>query len=130
MTAVDTNILVRIVVRDTEAQVLRARALLRRQDRVFVPKTVLLEFEWVLRGGYDYTPPQVLAAIRELLDIPNVEVEDEVGVAQALRWYEAGMDFADALHVASAAPGCAFATFDIGLQRAIRRLGICKAVAF
>jgi predicted nucleic-acid-binding protein len=39
-------------------------------------------------------------------------VEDAPVVAQALDWYAAGMDFADALHLASSQTADQFVTFD------------------
>lgn len=126
MTAVDTNILVRVFTRDTTSEAERAFALLQKHERIFIAKTVLLEVEWVLRRGYGYRADQILALFRELLDTPKMYIEDEPIVVQALLYFERGLDFADALHVASAPPGYAFVTFDIALQRAIGRLGLCK----
>ncbi len=129
MTAIDTNILVRIFVRDSEVQAARALEFVRSQDRLFVAKTVLLEVEWVLRRGYQFPRGEILALLREFLDTPNVNVEDEAAVLQALFCYERGMDFADSLHLASAGPQISFATFDRALQRAATRLGVAKIIA-
>jgi predicted nucleic-acid-binding protein len=123
MTAVDTDILVRIVVNDDPAQSARAAAFLRQQERIFLAKTVLLEVEWVLRNGYALGRREVLAILRSILAMGNAEVEDEVEVAQAMRWYESGMDFADSLHVAAAGPECSFVTFDAALRKVGQRLG-------
>jgi predicted nucleic-acid-binding protein len=125
VTAVDTNALVRVITWDDKAQAERAVAFLEAQDRVFVTKTVLLEVEWVLRSGYRYSAQQILSAVRALLNMKNVEVEDEVAVAHAMNWYEQGMDFADSFHVASAGT-YRFATFDVALQRRARHAGIDK----
>ena len=62
MTAVDTNVLLRIVTNDDKSQAARAAAFLQKQDRVYLAKTVLLEFEWVLRRAYGFAPPEILAA--------------------------------------------------------------------
>ena len=129
MTAVDTNILVRVFTRDSEPQAERAFAFLRKQEQIFIAKTVLLELEWVLRKGYGYPPGQILALYRELLDTPKMYVEDEPTVAQALSCYERGMDFADSLHFASAGLGCTFATFDVALQRKAASLAAYKIIA-
>ena len=128
MIAVDTNVLVRVITNDDPAQASRAAKLLGRSDRVFVPKTVVLELEWVLRSGYGIERRAITAAIHRLQDLSNVETEDDSVVALALTWYEAGMDFADALHLASAGPDLDFATFDAALRRHARRLGL-KRVA-
>jgi predicted nucleic-acid-binding protein len=122
MTAVDTNVLLRIVTNDDKSQAARAAAFLQKQDRVYLAKTVLLEFEWVLRRAYGFAPPGILAALRRLLTAGNLEVEDEVAVLQALDWYGQGMNFADSLHLASAAGARRFATFDTVLLSKARRL--------
>ena len=54
----------------------------------------------------------IIAALRDILGVSNVEVEDEGEVALAIEWFERGMDFADGLHVASAGHEWKFATFD------------------
>ena len=128
MTAVDTNILVRIVVNDDPAQSARAAEFLRQQDRVFLAKTVLLEVEWVLRNGYGLGRSEVLAILRGIVAMGNAEVEDEAAVAQAMQWYERGMDFADSLHVATAGPECRFATFDTALRKVGQRLGAAEFI--
>ena len=124
MTAVDTNVLVRIVVNDDPIQSVRAAEFVGRQHGVFVPKTVLLELEWVLRSGYRLKPSETLAVLRRILAMGNVELEDEKAVMEAMRYCENGMDFADSLHVASAGPRRSFATFDVALQRVARRQGM------
>jgi len=124
MTALDTNVLVRIITNDDRAQAARAATFLREQERVFIPKTVLLELEWVLRSAYRIEPSAVVSALRDIMSVSNVEIEDEAGVTQAIEWYEKRMDFADALHVASAGRERKFATFDNRLRRKVRRLGV------
>jgi|SRR5579871_416934 len=128
MTTVDTNVLLRIIVGDDERQAARASACLDKQDQIFVPKTVLLEAEWVLRGTYHLRRADILLAFRLFLDVKNVEAEDGSAVAQALRWYEHGMDFADSLHLASGGPEYEFVTLDAALQRIARRLQIRKVI--
>ena len=129
MTAIDTNILVRIFVRDNEFQAAEALKFVKRQTRVFVAKTVLLELEWVLRASYQFSRLEILAVLREFLDAPNVEIEDQPAVLQALQWYENGMDFADSLHLASSAPQLSFATFDRALQRTAAKLRVGRVLA-
>ena len=116
MIAIDTNVVVRLLTNDDPAQAARAADLLAR-ERVLVPKTVLLETEWVLRYSYELPQPVVLAAFRKLLGLPQVAAEDATAIARALELYESGMDFADALHLASARDTTAFATFDTRLAK-------------
>lgn len=126
MTAVDTNVLVRIITDDDHAQAIRAVAFLRNQNRVFVPKTVLLELEWVLRSAYRIDRHSIISALRQLLSMRNIEIEDENSVRLAIEWHERGLDFADAVHMASAGPERSFATFDGALRRAASRIGVVK----
>jgi len=123
MTALDTNVLVRIITNDDRLQAARAAKFLREQESVFVPKTVLLELEWVLRSAYRIGSPAIVSALRGILTVINIEIEDEAAVRQAIEWYEEGIDFADGLHVASAGSDRKFATFDNALRRKLKRLG-------
>jgi hypothetical protein len=58
-----------------------------------------------------------------LLGLKNVEVEDEAGVAQALQLAGHGIDFADALHLASRPAGAQFISFDRTFVRRARSAG-------
>ena len=111
MIAVDTNVVVRFLTRDHEVEAARALALFERET-VLLPKTVLLETEWVLRSSYSFPPARCAAALRALIAMPNVKCEDLPAVTDALRWMQLGVDFADALHLASAKSAERFATFD------------------
>ena len=82
----------------------------------------MLEAEWVLRGVYDLPPEQVIPALRALAGLPGVLVENAELVAKAMDWAEAGMDFADALHLAAAAECESFLTFDKRFVRSGKRL--------
>ena len=113
MIVLDTNLLVRLLANDDEKQAFRVAALL--EDRsAFIPLSVLLETEWVLRSVYGLSPSIVTAAFRNLLGLAAVSAEAPGRITQALRWYEHGFDFADALHLATAveAGADALATFD------------------
>lgn len=111
MIAVDTNLLVRILTNDDPNQAHRALKILK-SDEIFIPKTVLLETEWVLRHAYDIDRSNILIGFQKLLGLPNVNVEDRDGIYQAISWYENNFDFADALHLASSKRCEGFATFD------------------
>ncbi|HME22510.1 MAG TPA: type II toxin-antitoxin system VapC family toxin [Acetobacteraceae bacterium] len=121
MLAVDTNVVVRYLVNDDAAQAARARRLLERED-IFVPLTVLLETEWVLRGVFGFAPAAVTRALRDFAGLARVTVESTASVAIALEWAAGGLDFADALHLAAARPHAGFVSFDKALARAARRL--------
>lgn len=117
MVAVDTNVLIRIITKDHAAQAARASRLFER-EQVWVAKTVLLEMDWVLRSLYGFATADVGDAFRKLAGLPNVHLEDAPAVAQALAWLEAGIDFADGLHLASRGEAKWFATFD---ERFVKR---------
>ena len=128
MIAVDTNVVVRCLVDDHPEQVPRARALVA-GNAVWVSLTVLLETEWVLRSAYRFAPASIGQAICRFVGLRTVTVENQAALARALAWFESGMDFADALHLA-VADGCdGFRTFDTGLLKAARRLGVAGVAA-
>lgn len=121
MTGVDTNVVVRLLTRDDEGQARRAARIFQAED-VWLPKTVLLETEWVLRSAYSLRREVILSSFRTLLGLPSLAVEDRPTVLRALAWYEDGLDFADALHLASLRPADRFVTFDVALARDGRRI--------
>ena len=116
MIAVDTNVLVRFLVRDDARQAARAAALIQANE-IWISKTALLETEWVLRSLYGFTPESVAGALSRLAGLRTVVLEDELAVARALGWFKQGLDFADALHLASTGNATRFATFDRKLAR-------------
>lgn len=117
MIALDTNVLVRVLTRDDPDQAALAAEVMKSAD-LFVCKTVLLELEWVLRFAYQFDRPAIADALRHLLGLPRLRVEDEAAVVSGLEGYEAGLDFADALHLSSSGTAVTeFATFDRALAR-------------
>jgi predicted nucleic-acid-binding protein len=121
MIALDTNLIVRLLTNDEPQQ---AQKIVRLIDRhqVYVPKTVLLETEWVLRYAYALEPGTINVAFRKLVGLATLSVEDPIAVATAIEWRAMGLDFADALHLASSRPAQGFASFDRDLQRRTRQL--------
>lgn len=115
MIAIDTNVLVRLLTGDDAAQTSRAAALFEQGD-IYIGKTILLETEWVLRFSYELSQPAIIAALKKVLGLPQVTAEDSFAVAAALTLFEAGIDFADALHLASSREAAQFATFDAHLK--------------
>lgn len=116
MRAVDTNVLVRLFAQDNAEQVELARQAVA-ADTVFIPKSVILEFEWVMRSLYGQSRAALASAIEMILETANVEVEDAAAVAGAVTWLHQGLDFADALHLASSGHVDQFVTFDSALRR-------------
>ena len=124
MLGLDTNVLVRFLVRDDESQFEKARKLIKREvtagRRVFVSQLVLLETEWVLRSRYGLPKMEIIAAISGLLDATDVQFEDELAIEAALFvWKDNAADFADCLIGAQDKRlGCqATATFDAKASR-------------
>jgi predicted nucleic-acid-binding protein len=109
--AVDTNVLVRFLTADDPKQARAARRVIEAGD-VFIGTTVILETEWVLRAGYGFAPAVIAAGLRGLGGLAGVSIEEPAEIAQALEWMIAGMDFADALHLARSNHCSAFVTFD------------------
>lgn len=102
MLGIDTNVLVRFLVRDDLAQFEKARNLIHQEvyagNRVVINQLVLLETEWVLRSRYRLTKQQMMETISALLDAPDVQFEDEPAVEEALYvWRDTRADFADCL---------------------------------
>ena len=134
MIAVDTNILARFYCDDpNDPQSKRQRPLARRvmveSSAVFVPLTVILEFEWVMRGLYEAEPESFCEALEHLLGMPHVTVERWEAVKDALDLHRRGLDFADALHWACSAACERLVSFDDrGFLRSARRLSLVPEV--
>ena len=126
MIALDTNMLVRLVVNDHPQQADIAEQLLKTHNAL-ISRTVLLETEWVLRFSYKLPRERIHAFFLLLLQTANAVVEDESSVVMALEWYSKGADFADALHL-SACGAAKMHTFDRGFCKAVRELGIAPEV--
>ncbi|MDP2880099.1 MAG: type II toxin-antitoxin system VapC family toxin [Azonexus sp.] len=99
MIALDTNVLARFLLRDDEAQYKAAAALLTKARHYTTPPTVLIELVWVLEST-DCDRATIAHALRLLFNLPNFEPLEFDAVLRALNGYEAGMDFADAMHLA------------------------------
>jgi predicted nucleic-acid-binding protein len=125
--ALDTSIIVRVLTRDDPRQAEVAVRVME-SDRLWLCKTVFLETEWVLRYLYHMDREAIDGAFRKLLGFRLLEVEDRAAVGRALSWYAQGMDFADALHLASSKGALQFVTFDRDMALAARRMADCPVV--
>ena|SRR5688500_17793900 len=119
MIGLDTNVLVRFLVRDEEDQFDRAQKIIRREAQagtpVVVSHLVLLETEWVLRSRYKLGKAEILGAFSDLLSAVDMSFEEERSVEEALFvWKNSSAQFADCLIGARYGTlGCsATATFD------------------
>jgi predicted nucleic-acid-binding protein len=93
---VDTNVLVRAVVRDDIAQANKAAKVLREAQLIAVSLPCLCEFVWVLMRVYNFQAADVALAIRALLAAENVQA-NRPAVEFGLAMLEAGGDFADGI---------------------------------
>ena len=134
MIGLDTNVLARYYVEDAsdpESTLQReaARRLIDSGTRLAVSKSVLLELEWVMRGYYEFAPARIARALRHLSALPQVELEDRAAVEAALSHYEAGLDFADAMHHAAYRQCRAMAKFDDRkFARRAKRMGLTPPI--
>lgn len=127
MVALDTNVIVRILIRDDEAQYAKARTLLE-AGRVFVPESVVLETEWVLRDFYRFSPSEVRTAFRNFFGLKNVNLTDPLKIARVLDWHEAGMGFTDAFHLESSRHIGSLKTFDKDFVKRSKEISFCKVM--
>ncbi|MCX8474323.1 MAG: type II toxin-antitoxin system VapC family toxin [Sphingomonas sp.] len=116
MIAVDTNIVLRLILGDDESQLGAVRKLMA-DDSLFVSLTVLLETGWVLESRCRMPRPAVADALIALTLLEGIQVPRSETVLRLLERYRAGADLADMIHLASAAKLEAFATFDRRLHR-------------
>ncbi|GAA4342300.1 type II toxin-antitoxin system VapC family toxin [Pigmentiphaga soli] len=131
MAALDTNVLVRYLVRDDPRQEQRARTLIGRcvaaGESLFVPITVALELEWVLRSRFGFQKGDIAATFSALLSTSELQFESETGLEIALAYFKDGTaDFSDCMHIALAGMSGhgPFWTFD----RAASRLDGAKLI--
>ncbi len=131
MNAVDTNVLARFFINDAddrEAARQHPAAIAALSSGVFVPVSVILEFEWVMRGFYELSRKDIQRVFESLCGLENVQIEDRGIVLAALNAYQKGLDFADALHLARADFCNAFLSFDQLLKKRAKSAGLSPAV--
>jgi predicted nucleic-acid-binding protein len=110
---VDTNVLVRVALRDDEKQARAAAKLLKNAEHIAIPLTTLCEFVWVLRRVYNFRLQDILLALDALLNAENIVV-NRAAVDSGLAMLKAGGDFADGLvaHEGAWLGGEIFVSFD------------------
>ena len=127
MKSLDTNILVRYYAQDDPDQSVTATHIFSTEPDLFVPKTVLVEFWWVLTRAekFSFAPVKVVSVLEHLSGLPNISLEDEKTVIQAISWCHSGLEFPDALHLASSSQCEIMLTFDDHkFARRANRLGL------
>jgi predicted nucleic-acid-binding protein len=105
MAALDTNVLVRFLVQDDVRQGALAKQLISTavsdHRSLFIPITVLLELEWVLRSSFAYDKNQIIEVIANLLGATELQLESESSAEVGLELFrQNNADFADCIHIA------------------------------
>jgi predicted nucleic-acid-binding protein len=116
MKAVDTNVIVRFLTVDDPRQSAAATECI--GAGIFVPHSVLIETEWVLRSGYGWESARINSELTDLVAMQCVEVEQVDAIHWALDRHREGADWADMLHLIASTGHRAFSTFDRGLPAA------------
>jgi predicted nucleic-acid-binding protein len=114
--AIDTNILVRFLTGDDPAQAAVASG--RMSQAFIILPTVLVETEWVLRASYRWPRELIVAAFRDVIDLPEA-VGLPVGIDWVLDRFAAGAGFADMMHLSMAADADIFLTFDRRIEQSV-----------
>ena len=121
----DTNILLRVLVRDDAAQARAASRILREAELIALPLACLCELVWVLRRVYGFQRDDILLALQTVLEVENVAVNRaaaDAGVATLRN----GGDFADAVIAWDGAwlGGESFVSFDRKAVAVLKKQGI------
>jgi predicted nucleic-acid-binding protein len=101
MMAIDTNLLLRLILNDDARQTAASLRALQSGVPVVLLNTVLQETAWVLESVYDKQRNDIADVLSDIATIPTMILEAPE-IAQAVDWYRSGMDIADAIHLASA----------------------------
>ena len=128
MTAVDTNVLDRVLTGDDPRQASAAKSIMV-SGPIWIAKTVLLETAWVLRSYYGYGEAALRVALAGLLGWDGATFEDQAAVVSAFALTEHGVSLADALHLCSRPAGGRFPSFDEKLVQRAKRAGADLVVA-
>jgi predicted nucleic-acid-binding protein len=121
---IDTNVLVRSLVRDDTAQAQAADQILKSAECIAISLVCLCEVVWVLDRLYGISREDIAQSLRALLKVRNVEV-DRAGAEIGLTLYESGADFADGViaHEGARLGGSTFVSFDRAAAKRLRRAG-------
>ena len=120
MAAADTNVILRLILRDDEAQYADAKRFLDASGHVFVSHVVLAEIVWVLGSAYRVSKERICEALAMLVEVPSFTLQDAPVVQAALAEFRTSRaDFSDCLVLATAraANELPLATFDSKLAK-------------
>jgi predicted nucleic-acid-binding protein len=125
MTAVDTNVVVRLLTGDDPKQAAAARSLFA-AGPIWIANTVFLETAWVLRSLYGFDETAIRNAFTRLLGLANVHTAGDDSMAAAISLTQHGVEIADAMHLSCRPPGARFVTFDKAFVRRANLAGASK----
>ncbi len=98
--AIDTNILLRLILEDNKAQLSKARKIIKENEgegAIFVSSLVFLEMYFVLTKLLSWSKAQVYQAFEEILSVSEFSFENEIAVRMAISDVRKNLDFSDAL---------------------------------
>jgi predicted nucleic acid-binding protein len=127
--SIDTNVFVRLLVRDGDAMTRQARSFVAINE-CHVPTTVILETAWILASAFDFSKQQIVEAFEKAVGLPNLEFENGDALVTSLEWMRQGLEIEDAMHLASTPPAYRFATFDKDLARRAKKLSVSTTIDF
>jgi predicted nucleic-acid-binding protein len=128
MIVLDTDLWLCYLLNDDAALARRVQQLLEASPQVTLTPTILLELVWVLECS-DCTRTEILAALRHILGLGNMRLPNEAAFFRAVQWFEQGLDFADALHLALSPTTASFMTFDKDFVNKAKRAEAFPTVA-
>lgn len=98
MTGLDTNVLLRYLLRDEPTQAARAARELERDERFLIGSVVLCEVVWVLETGYGFSRAEIGATLEKILATAQFEIEGKDLARAALDDFRGSTaDFSDCL---------------------------------
>jgi predicted nucleic-acid-binding protein len=98
VTGVDTNVLLRYIVRDEPTQAARAARELERGERFLVGSIVLCEVVWVLETGYGFSRRDIAVTLERILATAQFEIEaKDLALAALDDFRRSTADFSDCL---------------------------------
>ena len=115
MIAVDTNVLVRWILRDDEEQFQKSRAII--AQPFFVSWTVILELAWVLGSHTGLDRARQADVLASTLDLPTLHVDRRDRLRWAIERYRHAGDVADLIHIAASGDATPFVSFEKKLAR-------------
>lgn len=100
MIAIDTNVLIRFLIKDDKDQAQKAKQLLSEQEKkdgnILISNIVLLEVIWVLKSGYNVPKPEIINTLKKILSNNLFQFENRQLILETIQKYENNEgDFAD-----------------------------------